>query len=128
MTGKFFASISRIGVAIALAVILASAAGAEDSAGKFVAGFEDLPLMPGLTQAAGSATVFDSPSGRVIESYAEGNVDKPAVMDFYAKTLPQLGWRQIAPYRFKREGEVLEITPKKAEKTLVRVRFYLSPG
>jgi len=111
-------------VAIA-AGFIASAAWAQDN--RFVAGFEDLPLMPGLEQGKDSGTVFDAPAGRVIEAYAEGAVAAADVDAFYAKTLPQLGWRQMSERRYRREGEILEITPHRGDKASVRVRFYLSP-
>jgi len=109
----------------ALVVFIASAAWAQDN--RFVAGFEDLPLMPGLEQGKDSGTVFDSPAGRVIEAYAEGSVAAADVDAFYAETLPQLGWRRMSERRYRREGEILEITPHRADKASVRVRFYLSP-
>lgn len=116
----------------ALAVLVAVAAGfiapavwAQDN--RFVAGFEDLPLMPGLEQGKDSGTVFDTPAGRVIEAYAEGSVMAADVDAFYAKTLPQLGWRQISDRRYRREGEILEITPHRGDRASVGVRFYLSP-
>lgn len=109
----------------ALVVFIASAAWAQDN--RFVAGFEDLPLMPGLEQGEESGTVFDTPAGRVIEAYAEGSVAAAEVDAFYAKTLPQLGWRPMSERRYRREGEILEITPHRGDKAPVRVRFYLSP-
>ena len=83
--------------------------------------------MPGLEQGKDSGTVFDSPAGRVIEAYAEGSVAAADVDAFYAETLPQLGWRRMSERRYRREGEILEITPHRADKASVRVRFYLSP-
>lgn len=83
--------------------------------------------MPGLDQTTDSGTVFDTPAGRVIEAYAGGPVAIGDVDAFYAKTLPQLGWHPLSARRYRREGEILEITPRPADKALIRVRFYLSP-
>jgi len=120
---------SGVTASLVLVAVLAgrivSPALAQDN--RFVAGFEDLPLMPGLEQGEDSGTVFDSPSGRVIEAYAEGPVSPADVDAFYAKTLPQLGWRQVSERRYHREGEILEITPHRGDQASVRVRFYLSP-
>ena len=103
-------------------------AGAETA---FVAGLEDLPLMPGLAEVAGTATVFDAPQGRIVETFAAGAVSADDIKAFYGQTLPQLGWTASAgsgagPVEFRREGErlVLEITP--GAKTTV-VRFTLAP-
>ena len=100
----------------------------------FVSGIEDLPLMPGLQSLPAENVVFDAPGGRVVESWAEGNVTLQAVLAFYATTLPQLGWRRGTPETFRREGELLRLEfpasspqgPHTAGALLVR--FYLSPG
>src|SRR3972149_11446927 len=78
--------------ALGFAPLAAAAAGGGPAApGGFVSGFEDLPLMPGLMQNTESATVFDTPSGRVVEAFPAGSVEARAVDAFYAETLPQLG-------------------------------------
>lgn len=106
-----------------------------EAGGQFVSGFEDLPLMPGLVQIKDAGTVFDTPSGRIIEAYADGQVTPTDVASFYARTLPQLGWRQVSQNRYRREGEVLdlEITPGSGpggggNAARTKVRFYLAPG
>ena len=61
----------------------------------FVSGFEDLPLMTGLIQLEDGAVSFDSPSGRIVEAYAESptlTVEK--ILTFYSDALPQLGWKK----------------------------------
>lgn len=100
----------------------------------FVAGINDLPLMPGLRALQGEGTVFDAPAGRVVEAWAEGAVAREAVLSFYATTLPQLGWNTAGPDLFRREGESLRLefpatSPRgnRASGTLL-IRFYLSPG
>jgi hypothetical protein len=93
----------------------------------FVDGIDDLPLMPGLAQTA-EPSVFDAPQGRVVETQAEGRVPQAAIVAFYARTLPQLGWRSATPTRFVREGEklVLEFPPPGAAGATI-VRFFLTP-
>ncbi|HLF59291.1 MAG TPA: hypothetical protein VI732_06640 [Alphaproteobacteria bacterium] len=96
----------------------------------FVSGFEDLPLMPGLIQVADAGTVFDTPSGRVVEAFADGPVAVEEVDAFYAETLPHLGWRRLSAHRYRREGELLdlEITARQGgDKARTTVRFYLAP-
>jgi hypothetical protein len=126
---RFFA---RIAAALVLGAMLAAsgARAGDEGHGAFVTGFEDLPLMPGLAQVADAGTVFDTPSGRVVEAFADGPVAAQDVEAFYAETLPHLGWRKVSAHRFGREGEVLdlEITPHAGgEKPGSKVRFYLSP-
>ena len=96
-----------------------------------VAGLEDMPLLPGLAEVAGTATLLDAPQGRIVETFAAGAVSADDIKAFYGQTLPQLGWTASAgsgagPVEFRREGErlVLEITP--GAKTTV-VRFTLAP-
>lgn len=97
------------------------------SAGEFLAGFDDLPVMPGLAAVDGAGIVFDTPAGRIIEGYAAGTVTEDAVRSFYDKTLPQLGWKRVAKNEFRREGEHLKIDFQGEDRTLT-VRFTLSPG
>lgn len=117
---------------ILFALILAAAPvfalAAEGDRG-FVTGFEDLPLMPGLTQVADAGTVFDTPSGRIVEAYANGRVAAQDVAAFYARTLPQLGWQRISDYRYRREGELLDLEIRAAGGDgSTAVRFYLAPN
>ncbi|MBC8337070.1 MAG: hypothetical protein H8E39_00120 [Alphaproteobacteria bacterium] len=92
----------------------------------FLAGFEDLPLMPGLVEDESAGMEFDAPGGRIVESVAMGGVTRGAVLDFYASTLPQLGWRDDGPQGFAREGEVLRLEISE-NGGVVTVRFALSP-
>ncbi len=113
----------RFVLAALLFLALAAPARAADG---FVEGIDDLPLMAGLV-GSGDPTVFDQASGRVVESLAEGAPTRAAVLDFYAATLPQLGWRTEGAGRFAREGErlLIEFPPTPTGRTLVR--FFLSP-
>ncbi|HJS31206.1 MAG TPA: hypothetical protein VJ924_04370 [Alphaproteobacteria bacterium] len=105
------------------------------AANGFVAGIDDLPLMPGLTAMPESGVAFDSPAGRIIEAYAAGITTRAAVSDFYRRTLPQLGWQPTGDNAFRREGERLRLDfPERvpagasAGRGRVVVRFFLSPG
>jgi hypothetical protein len=106
----------------------AATAGAEGAgASRFMDGFDDLPLMPALTQEPGSVTVFDSPYGRIVEAYASGRATPRAVEDFYAAALPQLGWRPSGRAgAWAREGEVLTLDID-SRGAAVTVRFQVSP-
>src|SRR5687767_6333818 len=115
---------------VALFICLGLGLGHARGADPFVAGIDDMPLMPGLTQSADRNVVFDAPSGRIVEAYAEGSVERDAVRNFYARTLPQLGWRGQGGDRYVREGETLrlEFPDARGGPGRVLVRFFLSPG
>ncbi|MFA7431602.1 MAG: hypothetical protein WCZ23_15695 [Rhodospirillaceae bacterium] len=115
---------------IALAGVLACLAAfpviGGGASGQFVAGFDDLPLMPALVQDAEGATVFESPYGRIAESTATGQTTRAAVLSFYGATLPQLGWVRTADTTFRREGEELTLDIIDSGDG-VSVRFQVSP-
>ena len=96
----------------------------------FVTGLEDVPLAPELQDVPDAAVIFDKPSGRLIEAYAEGDVEASAVLEFYRETLPQLGWiaapESGASGVFFRESERLEIHVLEGQPRRT-VRFVLSP-
>lgn len=96
----------------------------------FMSGFEDLPLMDGLKQPEDTAVSFDTPSGRIIEAYAQSDkISKQKIVEFYDNTLPQLGWLRLSEkkgdvsFSYAREGEVLTISIE--DGTPVAVRFEL---
>ncbi len=103
---------------------------AAESTVAYLSVMEDLPLAPGLKEVPGSALVFDSAQGRIVEGYAAGEVKRATIDAFYAATLAQLGWTEIAPGHFRRESEELtiEFTAPASDSGLgVTVRFALSP-
>jgi len=106
-----------------LAVLLPAGA---SLAAEFVAGTEDLPLMPGLAVVAGSSLVFDKPQGRIVEAQASGKVSRGAVQSFYEATLPQLGWTSAGANAWRREGERLRLDFHERDGELT-VGFSLSP-
>jgi hypothetical protein len=99
-------------------------AAAQQNSG-FVPGIEDLPLMPGLQPVEPASTYFDSPAGRIVIAYAGGALERPAILSFYASTLPQLGWTRLDDADYRRDGESLRIEVGDARPPLVR--FTLSP-
>ncbi|MDB4173059.1 hypothetical protein N9748_00385 [bacterium] len=95
----------------------------------YVAGFESLPLMPGLTELINERVNFDTPAGRIVEAKTQGDIKAQTVEMFYAKTLPQLGWQKIGPLKFERDGERLSIeisTVSRTGENLI-VRFAIRP-
>lgn len=123
---------------IALALLLVGlgfgpgVAPAAEAGPAFVAGIDDLPLMPGLEEVEESELVFDTPEGRIVVALATGDVAPDAIAAFYAATLPAFGWRQQAPNLFRREGEDLTLEFPKDELPAGRsrgsvVKFSLRP-
>ncbi len=98
----------------------------ESRAEGFLAGFEDVPVMPGLTVIGDAGVAFDSPAGRIVEAYASGKVTREAVRSFYRTALPQLGWVRTGALDFVRDGEnlTLELLGTAAA---VTIRFELGP-
>jgi hypothetical protein len=95
-------------------------------ADEFVAGTEDVPLMPGLKPLPNSSVVFDKPEGRIVEARAEGPTTRAKVEAFYAASLPPLGWRAAGPDQWRRDAERLRLDFAAAHGKLA-VGFTLSP-
>ena len=95
-------------------------------AADFVPGTEDVPVMKGLKPVTDSAVVFDKPQGRIVEAQFHGKLGRRQVEDFYAATLPQLGWKSGAADSWQREDETLhlEFTGRDGD---LKVGFTLSP-
>lgn len=96
----------------------------------FLQALADVPLMPGLSEAAG-AVVFDKPDGRIVSVRAAGDVSTDAARVFYREALPQLGWQPTAVdgaagLVFDRAGERLEIDFGRADGGLI-VEYRLRP-
>lgn len=87
---------------------------------------EDLPLMPGMTESADDAVVFDKPAGRILETSAETDATPAAVEKFYAETLPPLGWQAAGGNSFNRDGETLTLDIDE-EDGATTVHFSLTP-
>lgn len=111
---------------LALAGIRASLSEAHAAAG-FLSIAEDVPLMPGLAENADAAAVFDKPSGRIASTEAKGAVTASAVRQFYAATLPQLGWTRQDSEQYRRDKEQLRLGFVGRDGALT-VRFELAPN
>ena len=109
-------------------VLAVGAVGGEPA--RFVAGLEDMPLMPGLSALQDAGLVFDTPRGRIVQVFATGPVTGAEILAFYTETLPQLGWRRAREGSWLRDGEALRLeivegTGKGDHGPIVR--FALSP-
>ena len=112
----------RLAFAILALLLLVAPARAGE---RFVEGFEDLPLAPGLVNHPEAGTGFDKPTGRIVVAYASGNTSRSAIEQFYSATLPQLGWtRQEGAYLREGERLTIEVLPAQGG---VTVRYTLAP-
>ena len=104
---------------------------AEQTSSGFVAGVDDLPLVTGFKEVAGSAMNFDTPSGRILEVQTAGAADQAQVSDFYSAALPQLGWQEISTTKsklqFQRDDEILEIDISVSKNGGTLVQFRIAP-
>lgn len=116
----------RLLLCLALALILAAPIARAADPG-WIKGFEDLPLAPGLASVERSDVDFDSPEGRILIAYAQGQQTRDAVLRFYADALPQLGWETLSATVYRRVGEVLHIECDEGAQPLT-VRFSLTPA
>jgi hypothetical protein len=116
----------RIAVIVLLAGLFAGPFAAAATAAQFFSGIEDLPLMPGLTELAGETVIFDKPQGRIVTVAAEGALARAAVLEFYRRTLPQLGWRKRGAATYLRAGEMLRLVVTRRGRD-VTVRFTVAP-
>jgi hypothetical protein len=119
----------KLGLSLAILALvlppLGSPAPAADRTA-FVAGVEDLPLVPGMKVVSDTVVAFDAAAGRIVEAYAIGPLTKRFVLDFYGQSLPQLGWTAERPDRFVRQGEALQLDFFGRDQQLT-VRFTVAP-
>ena len=86
-----------------------------------------IPVAEGLLEDATHRMVFDSPSGRIVETAASGSVDWAVIEKFYLATLPELGWvlsqRDHRALSFQRDREqlILKQTRKIGAQILVEL-------
>ena len=101
------------------------AAPAQEAA--FVAGTEDVPLMPGLADLADRLVVFDAPGGRIVEAFATGAVGRAELRRFYDEALAALGWHAVRPFVWTRASETLTIDVPEETGGKAVVRFSIHP-
>lgn len=111
----------------AVAVLAVAPAHAID----FLKAIDDVPVFPGLAEAA-EPVVFESDQGRVVRTSTDGHADFGAVRDFYLASLPSLGWiregtGEHGPFVFTREHErlTLSIEPAAGVDSPINVIFEL---
>ena len=93
---------------------------------RFVSGFEDLPLMRGMTEATESNVAFDTVHGRVLVSFAQSSEGEEKIIAFYKEALSQLGWKFNRDGEFLRGEEILTIDFL-LDGDYLAIRFSLEP-
>jgi hypothetical protein len=87
----------------------------------------DLPVAPHLVEDPDSAVRFDQPEGRVIVLQASGNAQANEINNFYAMTLPALGWKSAGNNRYIRAKETLTLDVKSAGSGQTRLNILVKP-
>ncbi len=91
----------------------------------FIEGTEDLPQMRELVPIEDLSMSFDTPEGRIFQSYQQSeSLSQKQVEAFYKETLPALGWTEVKKNIFEREKEQLSLSFEKVNHILI-VRFEL---
>ncbi|MDO4162347.1 MAG: hypothetical protein Q4D80_05020 [Pseudomonadota bacterium] len=102
------------------------------SAGRFIDGMEDIPLMDGLSQITQDDISFGNEETRLLEAYLTSRrLTFSKVSAFYKESLPQLGWiyqgNRGNSLLFDRDGETLEVIREASKPLIVRVTVKSKP-
>lgn len=82
----------------------------------FFAAIQDMPIMQGLRELTDQTVTFDKPQGRIVEAVAQiDSLSEEAVRQYYAQTLPQLGWETLEEQKYVRGNEHLSLTFEQVE-------------
>lgn len=93
---------------------------------KFITGFSDLPIMPGMQELPDANISFYTASGRIVEAFAKTEQNGEKILSFYKNVLPQLGWRVENDTTFVRDTEILILNLRKDRDSVI-VQFSLKP-
>ena len=93
---------------------------------RFISGFEDLPLMRGMTETTANNVAFDTVHGRVLVSFAQSSESEEKILAFYKESLSQLGWKINRDGEFLRGEEILKIDFL-PDGNYLAIRFSLEP-
>ena len=94
---------------------------------RFISGFEDLPLMRGMTETTENNVAFDTVHGRVLVSFAKSSESEEKILAFYKESLSQLGWKITRDGEFLRGEEILKIDFL-PDGDYLAIRFSLEPS
>lgn len=106
---------------------VAEAVGGPEVKSGFVPNLPDVPLPENFVIDESTSTFFDSAEGRIAEVNAQGISSVSEVNGFYDSSMPALGWTRIGNLAYKKEGELLVITPEQGN-NLTNLKFSLRPS
>jgi hypothetical protein len=95
-------------------------------ASAYLPGTEDVPLMKGL-ELVEDPIIFDKLEGRLVTLHAQGDVSEKDISQFYAATLPNLGWKKKADSLYARDGESFKISFEYSKNKKTLVTFEIAP-
>lgn len=86
----------------------------------FLPGFDDIPLMEGIEVDREGDVMFDTTTGRIGSIIGVTRHSLDDVYEYYGASLKQLGWVEIAPGEYIREGEkfLIRSVPPKGDETI----------
>lgn len=88
----------------------------------------DVPVMAGLEEIKAEALLFDKPDGKIaFVKAASKTLSVSKITEFYAQTLPQMGWKKTKENQYVRGNEQLQIDVK-SQNPFTIVEFTLSPA
>ncbi len=98
---------------VRLLILLIACAPVAQAQALFFDELGDVPVMPALQELPERTLVFDKPSGKIAQVTAlpGAGVTIPAIMAFYAESLPQFGWQKQGASGYVREEQKLTISP-----------------
>lgn len=111
-----------------LALCLGGVSAQSQTQGDFFEALYDVPVMPGLEELHDQAMLFDKPDGRIASvAAASKTVSAAQIAQFYAETLPQMGWEKVSGNQYVRDGNRLSFEIVK-KPPLTIVHFTLEPA
>ena len=100
-----FAGAVLLGFALAGGIAQAQTAPTTD----FLSILPEIPLPAGFVEYSEEGLVFDKAEGRIADAVASGSATPEAVKEFYAETLPSLGWQVFGDSAWQRGAERLTL-------------------
>jgi len=120
---KILLIVSRFAIVVSSIGVLSTISHGNE---RFISGFEDLPLMRGMTETTANNVAFDTVHGRVLVSFAQSSESEEKILAFYKESLSQLGWKINRDGEFLRGEEILKIDFL-PDGNYLAIRFSLEP-
>ena len=121
---KVLLTVSRFALVVSSIGVLSTISHGNE---RFISGFEDLPLMRGMTETTENNVAFDTVHGRVLVSFAKSSESEEKILAFYKESLSQLGWKINRDGEFVRGEEILKIDFL-PDGDYLAIRFSLEPS